>query len=360
MRVGFLSGGMPPGHVMIDAQISSVPRKHAATKFTPLTPLCVEYVHAPDARTLASLLGDAQVIAVIGFGAGTPAHDADPRYLHISLETHDAAAAFEVWRVAKAVMSFVHPALHGATAAGYTFAAIEVDEAAHGGIEEAARFAYRTLLTAQATSATPHVLRIWNYLDAINEGHGDAERYRRFCSGRAEGMAGGFSDGYPAATAIGVRDGRRMLKLYWLAANARGEALENPRQLSAWRYPRQYGPQAPSFARAMRAPTSSAQIYISGTAAIIGHTSLHHDDFPAQLDETLTNITSLLDGAHIKPEHHFGAHCRLKVYVRRGADLQVARARLTERLSAATPLLILQGDICRSELLIEIDGVQQA
>ena len=32
------------------------------------------------------------------------------------------------------------------------------------------------------------MLRLWNYLDAINLGDGDDERYRRFCDGRARGM----------------------------------------------------------------------------------------------------------------------------------------------------------------------------
>jgi chorismate lyase/3-hydroxybenzoate synthase len=165
-----------------------------------------------------------------------------------------------------------------------------------------------------------------------------------------------FEDGFPAATAIGVRNGRRVLQVYWLAARARGAALENPRQTSAWRYPRQYGPSAPTFARAMRAPTRSPQLYISGTAAIVGHASHHRDDLPAQLDETLANFASLLEAAGIPPAARFGTHSVIKGYVR--SDAAAAAARLRERLPATTPVLLLHGDICRRELLIEIDGIQ--
>jgi chorismate lyase/3-hydroxybenzoate synthase len=310
--------------------------------------------------SLDALLADANVLAVIGFGDGAAATHADPRYLHVALQPLDGKAPFEVWRTPNAVTAQSPGAVRWAGDGDYAFGCIEMDEAQHGGIENAAEAAYRALAGWLATSATPHVLRIWNYLDAINLGHGDAERYRRFCSGRAVGMRHGFADGYPAATAIGVRDGRRVLQTYWLAARSKGAALENPRQVSAWRYPREYGPDAPGFARAMRAPTKTAQVYISGTAAIIGHSSHHRDDFVAQIDETLANVDSVLSAAEIPAAQRFGARCVLKAYVRRDADAQAARALLQARLPESTSLLMLRGDVCRGELLVEIDGVQGA
>jgi chorismate lyase/3-hydroxybenzoate synthase len=202
------------------------------------------------------------------------------------------------------------------------------------------------------------VLRIWNYLDAINVGDGDDERYRLFCAGRAAGMDGLFADCYPAATAIGTRNGQRTLRMYWLAASHAGLPMENPRQLSAWRYPRCHGPAAPNFARAMRAPTQSPQLYISGTAAIVGHVSHHAGDSAAQFCETLTNLYSLLAGAGIDPSAHFGPRGAWKIYVRHADDAPLLRALLNDRLGANTPVIFLQGDVCRAELLVEIDGVQ--
>jgi chorismate lyase/3-hydroxybenzoate synthase len=197
-------------------------------------------------------------------------------------------------------------------------------------------------------------LRVWNYLDAINDGVGDAERYRQFCTGRAAGMADAFA-GYPAATAIGVRDGRRVLQVYALAARTPGQPIENPRQVNAWRYPRQYGPAAPGFARAMLAPSAEPQLLISGTAAIVGHASHHAGDLAAQLDETLRNIDSLLATAHCAAP--FGAQSPLKAYVRHHTDMAIVDGLLRSRLGEAVPLLLLQGDICRRELLLEIEGV---
>jgi chorismate lyase/3-hydroxybenzoate synthase len=131
--------------------------------------------------------------------------------------------------------------------------------------------------------------------------------------------------------------------------------VENPRQVSAWRYPRQYGPSAPTFARAMHAPTCPPQLYISGTAAIVGHTSHHPEDLAAQLNETLANLDSLLDAAGSTPS--LGAMSPLKVYVRHASDVPAVRELLRARLGDKVPLVLLQGDVCRRELLLEIDGV---
>jgi len=327
---------------------------HPATDGLP--PLGIRY----EAMELDTILGDDRVLAVFGFGAQAPAAHADPRYLRVNLEPADATAPFEVWRVQGSVHARRDDGIAQSFDGDYAFGAIEVDEAAHGGIENAAAVAYRKLLAAVATSDTPHVLRIWNYLDAINLGAGDDERYRRFCVGRAAGLEQGFVDAYPAATGIGVRDGRRVLQVYWLAARAAGIGFENPRQVSAWRYPRQYGIKAPTFARATRAPTRSVQVYISGTAAIVGHVSHHHDDLEAQIAETLANIDSVLAAAQVAPAERLGAGAVLKVYVRRSEDVAGAHALLRGKLPAQTCVLLLHGDICRGELLVEIDGVQSA
>jgi chorismate lyase/3-hydroxybenzoate synthase len=313
-----------------------------------VAPMHVEYVRA-DA---ADLLAQANTLAVIGFGDMAQTSD-DPRWLRVRLDT-DGAAPLEVWRATGRVIRGRDGDVAWASDGDYTFAALEVDEAAHGGIAEAARHVYATLAQWSRRRATTHLLRIWNYLDAINDGEGDAERYSLFCAGRAAGMDGALGD-YPAATAIGVRDGRRVLQVYALAARVPGHAVENPRQLNAWRYPRQYGPAAPGFARAMRAPSTSPQLYISGTAAIVGHTSHHPEDLAAQLNETLANLDSLLDAAGSMLS--LGAMSPLKVYVRHASDVQAVRELLRARLGDKVPLVLLQGDVCRRELLLEIEGV---
>jgi chorismate lyase/3-hydroxybenzoate synthase len=310
------------------------------------------------------VLAESDVLAVIAFGSTAPA-SADSRYLSVGLEPICSPPPLEVWRSRGPVdrgrtECGMSGTIRWASDGDYSFAAIEVDEAAHDGIAGAARAAYAALAAWCNANPVRHVLRIWNYLDAINVGDGDDERYRLFCAGRAAGMNGMFAAGYPAATAIGTRNGRRTLQMYWLAARLAGVPLENPRQLSAWRYPRCHGPSAPNFARAMRAPTRSPQLYISGTAAIIGHLSHHAGDSAAQLNETLSNLDSLLASARIDGSASFGPRGNWKIYLRHAQDAPLAQALLAKRLGANASLLLLQGDVCRAELLVEIDGIQNS
>ncbi|WP_370565522.1 pteridine-dependent deoxygenase [Luteimonas salinilitoris] len=318
--------------------------------------LQVDYADAdaPDA-----LFGD-DVLAVLGFGHDAP-HCDDPRYLRVPLQPY-GAAPFEVWRANAPVRRGRDGAIAWASDGHLGFGAIEVEEGA-GGITEAARLAYAALTRFVSGGDTPHLLRVWNYLDAITLGEGDAERYRQFCLGRAAGF-GGFDTGrLPAATAIGRCDDARVVQVYWLSARAPGTPLENPRQISAYRYPRQYGPQSPSFARAMLPADGIAMpLLLSGTASIVGHVSQHAGELQAQLQETLANFDVLLGAARAaRPDlpAQFGAGSRLKVYVRDRDDLPLVARALDARFGDRVPRLLLHAAICRRELAVEIDGVHR-
>ena len=313
-------------------------------------PLAVRYERA----TPASLLAQDDVVAVIGFGDGLPAVD-DPRVLRVGLRAAQAGV-LEVWRGAAPVRHGRDGEVRWSGDGEHLFFAIEVDESAHGGIRGASEHAYARLCAFVAATPTPHVLRLWNYLDAINLGAGDDERYRRFCDGRALGMARYAPAYYPAASAIGRHDGVRVLQVYGLAARVPGTPVENPRQVSAWRYPREYGPTAPTFARGMRG--AGTGLLISGTAAVVGHASRHAGDLDAQLAETIANLESLVAHAGLPAE--LGAGSQLKAYVRDAADAPRVTAALRARLPALGGLVVLAGDVCRRELLVEIDGVTTA
>jgi chorismate lyase/3-hydroxybenzoate synthase len=309
------------------------------------------------AHTLARLSiryvesGDLPDRALASLSFGKLAADRNPRRLCVPLPALAPAPLHEQWQVDDAVICGDEGRLRWSAGGGWLFVALELDEAECGGIEAAAEQAYRELCGFVAARAERHLLRIWNYLHAINEGEGDSERYRRFCMGRARGHAAHGVERYPAATAIGQRLAPGRLQVYALCATHPGEALENPRQVSAWRYPREYGPTPPSFARAMKLPESG--LAISGTAAVVGHASCHDRDLQAQVAETCINLRALLDSARL-PD--FDATSPLKVYLRHAEDAQAVQAALAQHLDSRVPRLVLHGDICRRELLVEIDG----
>ncbi|PWK92358.1 pteridine-dependent deoxygenase [Fulvimonas soli] len=311
----------------------------------------VSYRHG----TAQAALGERGTLAVFGFGAGAAEAD-DPRWLGVPLEPFDTPAPLEIWQVDADVAHGRDGALRWACGGGWLYLALELDEREHGGPAGTARRAYARLRGFLARCPQQRVLRVWNYLGEINHGEGDAERYKQFCNGRAAGMGDLFADGYPAATAIGHHAGAHRLQVYLLACEQAGMPVENPRQLSAWRYPRQYGPTPPGFARAMGLPAGDA-LAISGTAAVVGHASAHAGDPRAQLGEILANLEALLANAGMPAG--FDTHSPLKAYVRRPADAALVRELLQQRLPGV-PVLLLHGDVCREELLVELDGWRYA
>ena len=307
---------------------------------------------------LDAVLADPATLAVFRFAAADAA--ADDRVIDVGLRAHGPGSV-EVWRGNAATLTGRNGAVRWMRNGGLELACVEVDEPAGTDIAAAAEQAYRLLRQHLAGSATPHLLRVWNYLDAITEGDGDAERYRRFCVGRVRGLEQVDTGRLPAATCIGRHDGVRRLQVYWLASRHAGQPLENPRQVSAFHYPRQYGPQPPSFARAML-PDQRCQLplLLSGTAAITGHASLHLGSPAQQLEETLANIASLLQAgrAHTGTlPAHLNAGSPLKVYVREHQDLETVSTLLAQRLPACVPRLVLHAEVCRRELLVEIEGM---
>lgn len=245
----------------------------------------------------------------------------------------------------------------------YRFVVIDVSEAELS-IEQATAKAYRDLLETVRPSSHPYLLRIWNYFPAINQGHGDKERYRSFCVGRSQSVDGQFNTPPPAATAIGTAVGEndaRHLQLIALCSSQVARTLENPRQTPAWRYPREYGPVPPGFSRGiiLDEDSETPRLLASGTASIVGHVSQHIGEVAGQLSESLANLQALLaEGSKQSGRHFHLSDCEaLRVYLRKPEDLAVAESMITAAGIDRDRVLYLHGDICRRELDVELEGV---
>jgi len=230
----------------------------------------------------------------------------------------------------------------------------------------AAEVLYRKLIRALGESRFGYPLRLWNYLPAINHGQGDHERYRRFCVGRGRALeAAGLNDARMcAATAIGSdqsRSDQPVMQLVALVGAAPGISIENPRQVSAWNYPRRYGPRQPAFARAtgIDLENGRAGLLVSGTASVIGHATAHSGDSLAQTDEAASNLDALLGhAAGVMNRPHlarFNADSLARVYVRHAEDWSAIEQRLRKRWPDVK-LCALRGDVCRGDLLVEIEA----
>ena len=101
-------------------------------------------------------------------------------------------------------------------------------------------------------------------------------------------------------------------------------------------------------------------LFISGTASIVGHDTLHPADVVAQTRETMVNIEAVLGQANRQASHlhlQFNlANLSYKVYIRDASDLGRIRAELTRIIGSPPNAIYLQADICRHDLLLEIEA----
>lgn len=226
---------------------------------------------------------------------------------------------------------------------------LDLPESAAQDIETLTAEVYGQLLGLTRRLGRPHWVRVWNYLHDLTAGDGDDERYRRFCVGRARALeAPDFESRLPAATVIGTR--KPGFRLGFLACSSAPTPIENPRQTPAFRYPRAYGPKSPSFSRATRLGDT---LWLSGTAAVIGHETRHPFDAQAQTGEMLANVDSLLEAAGAE---RWRAQA-LKLYVADPALASELRQRVQRHFTDDAPLTVLHGEICRRDLRVEIEGV---
>ncbi len=269
----------------------------------------------------------------------------------------------EVWQSAQPLLSGQHGRIRYRCNDVLLFGVLELEEAADAAcppLQSTTQAAYQSIFELLETRGYGAVLRFWNYFPAINQESHGIERYRQFNVGRqdaflAQGRA--VIGNVPAACALG--SGAGGLQIAFLAARAEVAGIENPRQLSAYRYPSQYGPRSPTFSRAGLVRLGGRDLlFISGTASIVGHQTLHRGDARAQTRESLANIAAVVAEANrLAPDAGFRLEgLAYKVYLRHPDDLDAVRHELTHFIGTAVAAIFLQADVCRAELLVEIEA----
>ena len=222
-----------------------------------------------------------------------------------------------------------------------------------------------------------NLVRTWIYQGHLVAAEGDTQRYKELNRARTDF----FGDTeflkqyipseykgkvYPASTGIGADDFDVVMSCCALSTERKDVIvvpLENPRQTSAFDYGEEYSPQSPKFARAMAvAFDDSCLIFVSGTAAITDSESRCIDDPEGQTNITLDNIAALIDSENLERHGVRGYSCGLqnlesaRVYVKRPAEYERIRAVCEQRLGDV-PILYTIADVCRDELLVEIESI---
>ncbi len=301
-----------------------------------------------------------RVMGAVAFGAQRPRLSApDFPYAWIDMPVLNGESVFEVWTSAQTVVREDAGELETARDDDIVFGCLQTS--LDRPLDAASFLAYCRIFDFIDSRGYGHLLRVWNYFPRINADADGLERYVRFNAGRHEAFAANgrvIGMDAPAACALGSRGAN--LVVYFLAAKQAGQQVENPRQTSAYHYPVQYGPRSPIFARAMLMQTPGKPLlFVSGTASIVGHETLHSGNAPAQARETVANILAVIAQAQVAGFDYSSAHANLllKAYLRLPDDLTVVRNCLIRAFGPAVNALYLQADICRADLLLEVEAV---
>jgi FkbO/Hyg5 family chorismatase len=309
------------------------------------------------------------VLGIVEFGSGT----ADRRQLsravpslHVALPSSHGTSVTEVWlsshRTSVSTVGRFKVAtdghhLFGGTSSEDTLAPDVIAEAIYDEFFETIR-----------ELDYEHPIRIWNYIPRINAPtEAGLERYKAFNIGRASSFQNNCRETrdsavFPAGTGIGSFGGG--ITQYFLStARKQHVHIENPQQIPAYRYPAEYGPRSPSFARATYLDGGDRfGLYVAGTASILGSESTNSGQIAAQLETTFRNIEVLVSGVNLQ-RHGVPGHLDLsdmeaiKAYVRHPRDFEIVRQACQLRFSPGSEITVLHADICRAELDVEIEGI---
>lgn len=303
---------------------------------------------------------------LLGFHFGEdPCSPLDQAVVSLQLQPLDRTSQFEAWWYQGDVKHSRIGAARVAECDDYSVAIVEMEPIDSEGMRVQAQEAYRELIGAIRATKHTRMVKIWNYFGEINCGEEDTEKYRQFSIGRAEAFEdlGVYDEDAPTGTAIGTTDGTG-LKLIAIASNHAFCPVENPRQVSAFNYPKIYGPKSPKFSRGGFVSLQSHKLFlISGTAAVVGHESNFPYDTSLQTGETFKNLNYLCDAIsdldNGNEPFELDNQSVLRVYLRDPADYPEAVKRIEQHFGIRhRKIAYLHGIICRRELMIEIDGVK--
>ena len=219
-----------------------------------------------------------------------------------------------------------------------------------------------------------NIIRQWNYIEKIayvDEAQDTPQNYQDFNDVRARFYDQvRFDHGYPAATGIGQDTGGVIISLIALSDSPMItlKPIANPGQIDAHRYSEMVlkGNSAqkctPKFERAKLVTIGSRNyIYVSGTASILGEKTVHEGDVEKQTLTTIENIKRLFSkenqeklGLNFDMEEIQFSH--LRVYVKYKEDIPAVEKVCEAELNSKSSLYLVS-DVCRENLLVEIEGV---
>jgi enamine deaminase RidA (YjgF/YER057c/UK114 family) len=220
------------------------------------------------------------------------------------------------------------------------------------------------------------IVRQWNYIENIvgvkSENQELEQNYQQFNDVRSEYYnSDTFKNGFPAATGIGMNVGGVILDFvaFSPAKNISIHPVQNPHQIDAHQYSDKVliggdcaKKTTPKFERAKVVSNNTVnEVFISGTAAILGQETINQQKIADQTLATIQNINNLISFDNLKANgvkigENLITPSYLRVYVKNSKDIPMVKKICNEYISNV-PTLYLESDICRDNLVVEIEGI---
>jgi enamine deaminase RidA (YjgF/YER057c/UK114 family) len=219
-----------------------------------------------------------------------------------------------------------------------------------------------------------NLVRQWNYIGNILDVTDGFQNYQAFNEVRSE-YYGRYRKikGFPAATGVGMKHGGVILD--FCAMDSTGElkiiAESNPHQVNAYEYDQQVLKGSASVGMKIKHPPQFERallisgpqkplLFISGTASIIGQETIGRSDVAEQTVVTIENIFKLKDNNRLNqllgtsyPD--VGRFAILRVYIKQQEDFRIVKL-ICEETFPGVPKTFIEADICRDDLLTEIEA----
>jgi hypothetical protein len=219
------------------------------------------------------------------------------------------------------------------------------------------------------------IVRQWNYVGEIlnfgNISDGNMQHYQMFNEVRNTFYSRYRNcTNFPAATGIGMNYSNVGIDCYAIGKNKALEIIpiRNPKQQDSYHYGQEVlvgasikPKQPPQFERAILLNSkTSSRLIISGTASIIGQNTIGIGDIELQTKVTIENIDILTSRSNLERQcpnlaEYPDKYSYLRVYVKNRNDISIVK-NICANHYGNIPMNFVQADICRDNLLVEIEA----
>ena len=266
---------------------------------------------------------------------------------------------YEIWEVQDKVSQKKYNDINVSISKNYIFGFVIIDVDSSNSYEEIKNTIskkYRDFFSI-ANQSSMNLIKIWHYLPQLLKPYSDKKtNYSLLCEAREIVYKEKYKDScFPAATVIGI-EGNKILIYFLAAACKEYNAVENKRQVSSYDYPQNIFLEKPMFSRAISFTDIEGvdkKIMISGTASIRGYESMHTMDVLKQLAEALENYQTFVTIKGNKSNI-----CR--IYLTKSQKKYSKEiAKELDDIFEHNNYILLEGEICRNNLLVEIEGTSE-